>query len=79
MDIIVEDPTKRRWRRDGSQLKALVNHYHETLFCDIGKTGTSSWLAVLKKMIERERAKRKEWFKKHPFRPYFIQKPDRYR
>ena len=78
----VESPNKRRWRppsRKGSQLKALVDHYHKMLFCDIGKTGTSSWHAVFNKMVERDRKKRTEWFKKHPFRPYSIHKPDRYR
>ena len=78
----VESPTEKRWRppsRNGSQLKALVDHYHKMLFCDIGKTGTSSWLAVFKQMIERERSERTLWFKKHPFRFYPIQNPDRYR
>ena len=78
----VESPTETKWRppsRNGSQLKAIVDHYHKMLFCDIGKTGTSSWLNVFNKMIERERSERTMWFRKHPFRPYSIKKADRYR
>ena len=74
----VESPTVTS--RKGSQLKAIVDHYHKMLFCDIGKTGTSSWLSVFKKMVEHEKTKRRQWFKKHPFRLYsIIHKPDRYR
>ena len=50
--------------------KGIVDNYHGVLYCDIGKTGTTSWLHFFKIMTANEAQKRRQWFNEHPYSWY---------
>ena len=50
-----------------STLRGVVDHYHRVEFCDIPKSGTTSWLVMFYKLTEKERAQRTKWFSRHPY------------
>ena len=64
-----------------SSLRALVDHFHKFIFCDVPKTGTTSWLEFFKGMMERERMERRTWMKRHGYRyPWYeTHSDDRFR
>ena len=61
-----------------SNLKVKLS-VSKVVYCDIGKTGTSSWHAVFENMMKRERSKRTRLYKKHPYKPYKITEYERFR
>lgn len=46
-----------------STLIALVDHYQQVVYCQVPKVGTTSWNVMYKKLAERDRRQRVEFFK----------------
>ena len=48
-----------------SRQKGIVDHYHQVVYCDIGKTGSTSWYSVFSSIIKREQHSRLTFVPKH--------------
>ena len=62
-----------------SRQKGIVDHYHQVVYCDIGKTGSTSWYSVFSSIIKREKHSRKQLYYKYNYRWYNSRQEDRYR
>ena len=50
---------------DSSSLKALVDNYHQVVYCEISKVASGSFFDFFQILILREEPERHAWFKKH--------------
>ena len=64
----------RTYDSDIRRPKGIVDNYHGVLYCDIGKTGTTSWKIFFGLMTRKEKKERTTWFKKHSY-PWYIRRP----
>ena len=62
-----------------SRQKGIVDHYHQVVYCDIGKTGSTSWLSLFRSIIKREQQSRQQWYHRHNYTWYNSRELDRYR
>ena len=45
-----------------SQLRAMVDHYHQVVYCQILKAGSGSWKQFFERLFHREYDARKQWY-----------------
>ena len=66
---------------NNSQPKGIVDHFRQVLYCNIGKTGSTSWLKMFKIITAIEKTSRKKWFENHsyPWCPRRLTKKERTR
>ena len=62
-----------------SRQKGIVDHYHQIVYCDIGKVGTTSWHQFFMKLTKKERAERSSWRADHPYSWYDMRPSDRWK
>ena len=67
------------WSRHRCTQKGVVDHYKKIVYCDIPKSGTTSWFEMFQKLTERERLERKKWFSEHPYNYNFVRNFDRWK
>ena len=52
---------------NSSTLRAVVDHYHKVVYCEIPKVASTSWAKLFKKLAAKEMDSRKQWFAEHPY------------
>ena len=68
---LIKDPSK-------SSQKGIVDHFHRVVYCDIGKTGTTSWFQLFQKLTKQEKLERSAFFRRHHYKWYSLGKIDRW-
>ena len=58
-------------------LRAFADHFHQVMYCETPKAGSTSFYYVIKRMVEKEKAERKTWFQLHVYDWYY--KADRFK
>ena len=53
----------RRTKPENSILRAIVDHYHQVVFCVIPKVATGSWSDLFKSVFEKEEAAMRDFYK----------------
>ena len=62
-----------------SHIKGVVDHYHRIVYCDLPKSGTTSWHSVFAKLAKHESIERRQLFERHPYQWHYYRANDRYK
>ena len=48
-------------------LRAYADHFHQVMFCEVPKAGSTSWFTMFRRLMQKEKDVREKWFQQHVY------------